>query len=140
MGRVSWLAAPGGAYWIDVLLGHLSVRLLVDTGLTDPRNQLGFALEPGIYDQLKQGGQLTHFRTRISRDASGRYVIAEAAETSAQLFDPGTAQQVGPAVRLFVVRGALGVPSRVGIPFFHHLKGCKVAWDLDSQRWSIEYV
>lgn len=139
MGHISWQATPSGAYWIDIVVGHLPLRLMVDTGLTDPRNQLGFALDPSTFDQLKQGLQLARFRTRVSRDASGRHAIVEAAETTAQLFDAETDQHAGPIVRLFVSRGMMGVPSRVGIPFFHHLKNCRVEWDLNAQAWSIEY-
>src|SRR5687768_10326473 len=114
MGRLSWQGNSAGAYWIDVMVGHLPLNLMVDTGLTDPLNQLGFALQPLVYDQLKQTRQLTRFRTRASRDASGQYATVATAETMAQLFDTRTRQPVGPVVRLFVSRGTLGVPSRVG--------------------------
>ncbi len=140
MGRTSWQASSSGSYWIDIVVGHLPLHLMVDTGLTDPRNELAFALEPGVYDQLRKSHQLSRFRTRISRDASGRYATVETAETPAQLFDPKTGQRVGPVVRLFVSRGASKVPSRVGVPFFHHLKDCRVEWNLAAQDWCIEYV
>lgn len=139
MAPISWRANSAGAYWIDVVVGSLPLPLMVDTGLTDPRNQIGFALEPATYDQLKQARQLSHFRARVSRDASGKYVTVETAETTAQLLDPTARGHAGPIVRLFVSRGAPGVPSRVGVPFFHHLKGCHVEWDLDAHTMSIEY-
>lgn len=140
MGLISWQANPAGAYWIDVIVGHLALNVMVDTGLTDPRRQLGFALEPPIYNQLKQAGQLVRFCTRVSRDASGQYATAETAETAAQLLDARAGQPAGPIVRVFVCRGASGVPSRVGVAFFHHLSGCRVQWNLDAQTWTIEYV
>ena len=139
MARISWRATSAGADWIDVVVGGLPLSLMVDTGLTDPRNQIGFVLEPATYDQLKQDRQLSRFRARVSRDASGRHVTVETAETSAQLLDPTTREHAGPIVRLFVSRGAPGVPSRVGVPFFHHLKGCRVEWDFDAQTMLIEY-
>lgn len=139
MARISWRATSAGAYWIDVVVGGLPLSLMVDTGLTDPQNQIGFALEPATYDQLKQGRQLSHFRARVSRDASGRYVTVETGETTAQLLDPTTRGHAGPIAHLFVSRGTPGVPGRVGVPFFHRLKGCRVEWDLDAHTMTIEY-
>lgn len=139
MGRLTWSANPAGAYWIDVAVGNLPLRLMVDTGLTDPRNAIGFALEPAIYEQLKQAQQLSHFRSRVTRDASGRYSTVETAEATAQLLDVGKVQHVGPLARLYVSRGAPGVPNRVGVSFFHHLSGCRVEWDFNARSWSIDY-
>lgn len=140
MDRISWRAAPQGVYWIDVLVGDFPMCLMVDTGLCDPRNELGIALDPTVYDRLKQERKLSRIRTRVSRDASGRHAASEVAETSAQLYDVANSRPVGPAVRLFVSRGIAKVPSRVGVPFFHHLKGCTVEWNLENQRWSIQFV
>jgi hypothetical protein len=42
-------------------------------------------------------------------------------------------------VYLYALRGAPGVPSRVGVEFFHHLTGCRVIWDLDRRNWGVEY-
>ena len=53
MARIFWRATSAGADWIGVVVGGLPLTLMVDTGLTDPRNQIGFALEPATYDQLK---------------------------------------------------------------------------------------
>jgi hypothetical protein len=40
---------------------------------------------------------------------------------------------------VYVIRGKPGVPDRVGVVFFHRLKGCRVLWDLDAQSWCVEY-
>jgi hypothetical protein len=76
MARICWRATSAGAYWIDVVVSSLPLPLMVDTGLTDPRNQVGFALEPAAYDQLKQARQLSHFRARVSREARAAAMVA----------------------------------------------------------------
>jgi hypothetical protein len=40
---------------------------------------------------------------------------------------------------LHALRGAPGVPDRVGVVFFHRLHGCRVLWELDSRTWCVEY-
>jgi hypothetical protein len=139
MAQVHWQVASSGAYLIDVMVGDIAAQTIIDLGLTDPSNQVGLALDPDIYDRLKQSQQLSRFRARLSRDASGRYSTIETAFTTARLIDPLTGQAVGPAVRLFASRGAPGVPNRVGVPFFHHLSRCSVIWELNRQTWTIEY-
>lgn len=139
MARVCWQAAPNGGYWMDVAVGPRDCRLMVDLGLVDPRNQIGCTLDPSEYDALKQLGLLSGIRTRLSRDASGRYSTIETARTTAQLIDPDTTQRVGPVVRLYVSRGVPSVPGRVGVSFFHGLSGCEVVWDIDARKWCVEY-
>ena len=137
MGDVTWRGEPDGRYWIDVLIGGESARTMVDLGLVDPLQAVGFELEPAFYDGLKHAGDLTRFQYRFRRDASGQIAGGETGRTQAQLLHPVTRQAVGPVVRLHVSRGAPGVPSRVGVAFFHALLGCQVHWDLTDRTWCI---
>lgn len=139
MGQITYAVAPTGAYFIDVQIGTFEVRVMVDLGLTDPAGQIGFALAPDVFDRLEQARQLSRFRGRISRDASGQYSTIESAESTACPLDPASRQPVGPRARIFVSRGAVRVPNRVGVAFFHQLRGCRVIWELDSRIWRIEY-
>jgi hypothetical protein len=139
MPQVRWQARSDGLYWIDVALGTRSFSLMIDLGLVDLNGRVGFSVEPAIYAQLKKAGQLKDFLQQSNRDASGKIFSSESGRLAAQLIDPITFLPVGPTVRLHVMRGATGVPSRVGVVFFHHLKGCQVSWDLDNRVWSIDY-
>jgi hypothetical protein len=112
---------------------------MIDLGLVDPLHQLGFEVAPTLYDQLKQTGQLAHFRWRFRRDASGRLERLESGITVAQLADPNTRNGVGPSVSISIFRGTPNMPSRVGVVFFHNLIGCKVIWDLSAREWCVEY-
>jgi hypothetical protein len=136
--RVSWRAAADGRYWIDAAIGNHDVLVMIDLGLIDPRQHVGLELEPQLYHQLKQLGQLSSFRRRSRRDASRRISWSETGHIGAQLIDPGTRQHVGPVIALDASCGSPGVPNRVGIVFFHLLSGCRVVWELDQQMWSIE--
>lgn len=73
MPQVCWQVSPDGSYWIDVNVGAHDCAVMVDLGLVDSKNELGFVLEPASYDQLKNVGRLDHFRSRLSRDASGNH-------------------------------------------------------------------
>jgi hypothetical protein len=42
-------------------------------------------------------------------------------------------------VQVYASRGIAGVPSRVGAVFFHHLRGCRIHWDLNNCEWCVEY-
>ncbi len=86
--------------------------------------------EPGGFSDCQAKGRLT---------ADGRMGFTEIGSLDAQLFCPQTQSPVGPIVHLYAYRGAPGVPDRVGVAFFHLLKGCKVLWDLDKRLWDIEY-
>jgi hypothetical protein len=112
---------------------------MVDSGLVDPLHRIGFEMDPVWYDQLKQAGQFQRFQYRDRRDASGRMVRTESGLISAQLIDPATQQPVGPVVAMYVSRGNVGIPSRVGLVFFHSLHGCNVIWDLGGRIWCIQY-
>lgn len=138
MNQVCWPAAADGRYWIDVAIGGQDTRCMVDVGLIDPLDRLGIELEAALYDRLRQLGQLSSFQYRSRRDSSGQTVRLESGETVAQLLDPANRQPVAPAVQLFACRGFPGLPSRVGVVFFHRLVGCKVNWDLGSRLWCIE--
>jgi hypothetical protein len=111
---------------------------MIDLGLVDWRDRLGFSLEPAAYDLLKQQGLLKRYRVRQRRSASGHYFRVKTAQTTAQLLDPGK-QLIGPLVTLDVCRGKANVPQRVGVVFFHRLVGCRVIWELDRRNWVIEY-
>lgn len=139
MSSACWTTAADGRYWIDIELGGRDVSLMLDTGIVDPLGQVGFEVDSGLYDALKRGKRLSNFAGRSRRDSSGRYVPSEIGWCDARLIDPGSRRRVGPVVRLAVYRGVVGVPSRVGLLFFHHLTGCRVVWDLDARLWCVEY-
>jgi len=135
--RVCWQAKPDGRYWIDVVVGNQVCPCLIDLGLVDPLDQIGLALRGPLFQGLEQAGLLAPLRWRLHRDASGQTGFVKSGETNAQLSDPLTQGPVGPTVRLFVCRGAPGVPDRVGVTFFHRLKGCGVSWDFDTRTWCV---
>src|SRR4051794_34236959 len=126
---LTWHCTADGRYWIDVAVGSVDCRLMVDTGIVDPRDQVGLEIDPAIYDRLKQTGQFSHYMRRSRRDASGIVRVFEIGQTTAQLIDPVGRVRVGPVADVYVLRGAAGVPDRVGLVFFHRLTGCRVNWD-----------
>jgi len=136
---VSWPAAPDGAYWIDVALGNREFPFLIDLGLIDQKQLIGFAIEQRVFDHLRQQGEFSHFFTTDLLDAGGRITRRNNGRTNAQLLSSLTRQRIGPSVALYVARGSPGVPNRVGVAFFHHLTNCRVIWNLDQRTWSIEY-
>jgi hypothetical protein len=138
MPKARWQAAADGRYWLDVAVGNQEFPAMVDLGLVDPRDRVGFEVAPALYNQLKQGGQLSHFTRRSRRDASGQVSWFDTALATAQLVCPAPRQRIGPVVPVWIACGAVGVPSRVGIVFFHHLAGCRVVWELDQRLWEID--
>jgi hypothetical protein len=112
---------------------------MIDLGLVDPRHDVGFELEPAVYDQLKAGGWLSRFQYRFRRDANGQISRSESGLTFTQLFDPTASQAVGPVAHLHICRGVFAVPNRVGVVFFHRLAGCKIYWELDHRTWTVEF-
>ena len=139
MPQVGWSANSRGEYWLDVDLGGLPITVLVDSGLIDSNGQVGFSIVPSLYDQIKRSGGFQHHQTHSRLTADGTISHTESGSLDARLLCPLTRATVGPAVTCYVFRGAAGVPDRVGIAFFHLLKGCKVQWDLDRRIWCIEY-
>src|SRR5260370_38026255 len=139
MPQALWRAAADGRYRIDVVVGNYNLQAMLDSGLVDPLHLVGFELEPSIYDLLENSGWLTPQRTRTWRNASGQITTAKSGLTTAQLLDPVTGQPVGPHVQLFATRGKPGVPSRVGVVFFHRLQGCRVLLDLDRRTSCLEH-
>src|SRR5262245_24041675 len=139
MGQAVWQAAPDGRYWIDVMVGNRPMRVLVDQGLIDPLHRVGLEIDPAVYDQLKNSGQLSSLQLRSWRGASGTTAYSESGSTTAQLADPVSRQPIGPPVPLFVNRGVAGLPNRAGVVFFHGLTGCRVLWNLDKKTWTVEY-
>ena len=83
MPLLQWSAAPDGRYWIDVLVGSHALRVMVDLGLVDPLDRVGFELDHSAYQRLKQSGCLTRFDRRPRRDASGRVSWSESGLGSA---------------------------------------------------------
>jgi len=136
--KVSWQAASDGRYWIDVLIGGSQLQDMIDLGLVDPLDAVGFELEPASYDQLKQAGVLSRLQYRFRRDANAQVTGSESGLSTAQLLEPNSKQGLGPTVQLYVCRGVEGVPNRVGVVFFHRLAGCKVHLELDSRNWRVE--
>jgi hypothetical protein len=112
---------------------------MIDLGLVDPHHRVGFEVEPAVYDRIKQAGGFSRFSRRPRRDASGRISWFDTGQTTAQLICPAAQRPVSPVVQVFVASGLAGVPSRVGVVFFHHLTGCRVIWDLDRRTWRVNY-
>jgi hypothetical protein len=138
MPQAQWHSAADGRYWVDVALAGRNLRVMIDLGLVDPLHRVGFEIDPGLYDALNQAGHFSRFDRRSRRDASGRLSWFDTGRLTAQLVCPVTGQGIGPAVPLFVARGAAGLPDRVGVVFFHGLSGCRVAWDLDQRTWCVD--
>jgi hypothetical protein len=139
MPHVQWSANPRGEYWIDVNLGGHPLQVFIDTGLIDARGQVGFSIDEALYDNMKQAGGFTSHQMHARLTADGQISLTESGSLEAQLLSPQTGSPVGPIVPVSVYRGASGVPNRVGLVFFHLLKGCKVLWALDPRDWRIEY-
>jgi hypothetical protein len=112
---------------------------MIDLGLLDLKHKVGFAVDPAVYDLLQRAGQVARSQPRRRRDASGHWSVTVAGIVTAQLIDPATQQRIGPVVRLHALRGVPGVPSWVGVVFFHRLHGCRVLWELNSRTWCVEY-
>jgi hypothetical protein len=139
MSRVCWNANSHGEYWIDVNLGVHSLQVLIDSGLIDRRGQVGFSIDESVYDQIKQAGGFQNHQLHSCLSANGQISLTESGGLKAQMVDPSTGNPVGPIVPISVFRGAPGVPNRVGLAFFHLLKGCRVLWELSKRSWCIEY-
>jgi hypothetical protein len=139
MPQACWTANARGEYWIDVNLGGHPFQVLIDSGLIDARGQVGFSLDPSRYDRIKQSGGFQHHQMHSRLTADGQISLTESGSLDTQLICPRTRSLVGPSVHVFVFRGSASVPDRVGTSFFHLLKNCKVAWDLDQRVWCIEY-
>lgn len=139
MPQVCWSASARREFWIVVDLGGQPIQMLIDSGLIDARGQVGFSIGPLLYDQIKQSGGFRSHQIHTRLTADGQISSTESGSLDATLICPQTRSRVGPAVTCFVFRGASGVPDRVGMAFFHLLKGCKVNWDLDRRLWCIEY-
>ena len=137
MATATWQCSANGRYWLDVLVGSLQVSLMIDTGLVDPEQRVGIELEPHLFDQLEQSGKLSGRALRIRKDAGGHASPLYCAAVDASLTTPETSQPLGPSIRIHVARGVAGVPSRVGVAFFHKLPGCRVVWDCSAKTWSI---
>jgi hypothetical protein len=138
MPQAQWQAAVDGRYWIDVALAGQHLRIMIDLGLVDPLHQVGFEIDPALYDALNQAGHFSRFHQRSRRDASGQLSWFDTGQITARLVCPVTRQGIGPTVSLFAARGAPGVPARVGVVFFHLLTGSRVDWDLDQRTWCID--
>ena len=138
MPYVSWTANPGLEYWIDVQLAGQPFTVLIDTGLIDRLGEVGFSINASDYDAIKNVGGFRKHQIHPRLTADGSFLITESGSLEAQLVSPQTQSPVGPVVHIYVYRGIPGVPDRVGLAFFHQLKGCKVLWDLDQRTWRID--
>jgi hypothetical protein len=134
MPQVCWPANARGEYWIDVDLGGRPIQVLIDTGLIDARGQVGFSVTAALYDQIKQSGGFRQDQMHARLTAGGQVSNTESGSLDARLISPQSGIPVGPTVNVYVFRGAQGVPDRVGMAFFHLLKGCKNLWDVDQRR------
>ena len=137
MATATWQPAANGRYWLDMLLESLRVPLMIDTGLVDPEQRVGIELDPPLFDQLEQSGKLSGWALRVRKDAVGRSMPLSCAAVAASLAIPGTSTPLGPTIHIHVARGVAGVPSRVGLAFFHKLPGCRVIWDCPARTWSV---
>src|SRR5438034_1059918 len=99
MTRVCWRATSDGRYVLDIALGTMPCRLMLDTGLVDPIDQVGFEIDPALFDVLEQSGQLLRARRRPRTDSSGRTVWLTTGFVVARLLDPTSGSPIGPAVR-----------------------------------------
>jgi hypothetical protein len=97
-----WAAGADGRYWIDVVLGGYNVAVLVDLGLTDPLDQVGFEVDPAVYSSIQQFSGFSRTTKRSRRDASGLVSSFSTGLTTAQLACPVMHLPVGPAVQVFV--------------------------------------
>ena len=134
---LTWPVTPQGHYAIDVLIGGIAVNVMIDTGLVDPSQLVGFELAPSYFDRLEQAGLLKDVSTRTRRDASGRKSLMPVGMVKTSLAIPETEIAVGPVVEVYVTRCPPGLPNRVGLSFFHKLSGCHVIWDCSAKTWSV---
>jgi len=74
MTRVCWPAAADGRYVVDIALGTMACRVMLDSGLVDPHGQVGFEIDQLLFDGLEQSGQLLRAGRRRRSDSSGRTV------------------------------------------------------------------
>jgi hypothetical protein len=111
---------------------------MLDTGITDPAGQVGFEIAPALFDALERSGQLLKGVRRPRCDSSRRVVRLKTGLVAARLLDPSSGLPIGPAVRCLALRNFAGVPSRVGVVFFHRLTGCRADWDFDNRLWCVE--
>jgi len=140
MPRICWQATSDGRYWIDIALGAYDTKLMIDTGVIDPRQRVAFELEPALYDLLVQRNQIKPKGVKRRRDSSGILVNLDCGEVSSQLIDPVSGLRVGPLIVADIVRTFPRIPNRVGVVFFHLLTDCTVHWDLNSRQWCVDYV
>ena len=137
MSHVLTWPAVQGHYSIDVTIGGIAVSAMVDTGLIDPMQQVGFELPPDLFERLVHSNLLRDITSRTRRDASGRKTQMYVGTAEVRLTSPETAIPVGPEIVVSVARSFVGLPARVGLEFFHQLPGCQVLWDCVAQLWTV---
>jgi hypothetical protein len=111
---------------------------MVDTGFIDPNDEVGIALEKTVYSVLQHAGLIGSEDMRLSTDASGHQKAVVTGLVTAQLLAASTQGVLGSPIQIRALCGAAGVPSRIGVAFFHRLTGCRVLWNLDQRTWCIE--
>ena len=112
---LTWPATSRGDYVLDVLIGGVSVTTMIDTGLVDPAQWVGFELAPTVFDRLQGAGLLKQMATRTRRDAGGQKSLMKVGMASTVLARPATTEPAGPEVEVFVARSTEGLPNRVGL-------------------------
>ena len=137
MATATWQCTANGRYWLDVLVGSLPVPLMIDTGVVDPEQRVGLELEPQRFAVLQPTGKFSQRALRVRKDAGGQCLPLICAAVDASLSTPGANQPLGPSIRIHVARGVAGVPSRVGLAFFHKLPECRVVWDCAAKTWAM---
>ena len=61
---LTWPATFRGDYVLDVLVGGVAVTAMIDTGLVDPAQLVGFELAPTVFDRLQGADLLKQMATR----------------------------------------------------------------------------
>jgi hypothetical protein len=138
MPQAQWQAGSDGRYWIGLDLAGRDARVVIDLGLTDVANRVGFEIDPVLYDSLDRAGALSHCVRRVKRDASGQRSVYDTGLLTARLIEPLTRQRIGSQISAFAGRGVAGLPNYVGVVFFHRLAGCRGAWEFDQRTWTID--
>jgi hypothetical protein len=117
-----------------VLLGGRPFETLIDSGLIDAAGVIGFSIDALAYDSMKKAGVFSDIQFNPRMTADGKISLRECGSLDARLFNPQTQTAIGPVAHVYVYPGIPGVPDRVGLAFFHQLKGCKCSGTWTSER------
>ena len=126
--------ARNGEFYIGLNIGGIALDMLLDTGFSHPRCEVGIGLEALIYDRLKRNGKIDNEKTYQRILANGSTDIVVTGEVEAQLICAG--HIFGPKVK---VRARKGTYNSVGYCFFKTLKGCRLIWEFEEDEICIEW-